>query len=154
MLYVLTLTLHSCVRWLVVLSTLANLTSAIHGARRRRSWTAGDARLARAWIGIVDIQLVLGMAMYFELSPLTEHLPGLAGVWSVPSLRFFALVHPVAMLGVVGLAHAGGSAARRLGSASRRFRGVARSAGAALVLLTVAIPWPFYAFGRPLVRLP
>jgi len=152
--YVLILTLHSCVRWLVVLITLANLASALDGIRRRRPWIPSDARLVRAWVGIVDVQLVLGMAMYFELSPITEHLPGLAAIWSVPALRFFAIRHPLAMLGVVLLAHAGGISARRLGSAPQRFGRVARSAGTALLLLVVAVPWPFYAIGRPLTRLP
>jgi putative effector of murein hydrolase len=66
--------------------------------------------------------------------------------------RFFAVEHQTAMLLAVILAHAGRIRARRADSDEARQRIVAITLILCFVLVLWAIPWPWRAVGRPLLR--
>lgn len=92
--YLTVLTLHSWTRWLaLVLGAAATVnafkqTPAIINGRPRGS------RWDTVFMAAVDLQVLLGLLLYFGLSPYsTEAMNNLSGAIKSPSLRFWGLEH-------------------------------------------------------------
>ena len=102
----------------------------------------------------LDLQLLLGLALYVGLSPITRTaLQDFGAAMQTGASRFWAVEHPALMLLAVVLAHVGRSATRYAGSD----RAGARARlwfGLSLLALLLATPWPFMPNGRPWFRLP
>lgn len=144
---------HSCVRWAVVVTAIVAASSAVRGLRAARAWTDRDARIARALVGALDLQVVLGMVLYFSASPLaaiTRANPAAAA--SDPILRFFGIIHPLLALSAFVVVHASWIAVRRSDDDRTRFRRFAIGSALALALVVLLVPWPPLLHGRPLVR--
>ena len=147
------LQLHSWVRWAVVASVLAVATRAVLALLRTRAWTDRDALVARVWVGATDLQLALGLAMYFSTSAIAEVTRAdPSAAWNDVTIRFFGILHPLTMFGAVVLTHATWIWARRTRDPRARFRRLAVGAALTAVLVLAAIPWPSPIHGRPLFR--
>jgi len=145
--------IHSWVRWLAVLAGVVALVRAMGGLRRARAWSRADRAAAAAYTGALDLQLVLGLALYGLLSPMTAAaFADFGAAMRSPPLRFWAVEHSVLGVAAVVLAHAGQIVARRREGAAR-FRAAAAFVGASLLCALAAIPWPVReALGRPWIR--
>lgn len=153
--YVLTLYLHSYVRWLVLIAALVVLVRALRGWLGRRDWTAADDRAGQLFTVTMDVQVLLGLALYVGLSPLVAAaLRTMATTMRDSALRFFAVEHIAAMVVALVLAHVGRARSRRAADALARHRRAAIWYGLSILLMLVSIPWPFYRYGRALFRLP
>ncbi len=149
--YTVVLALHSLVRWAVLLSAVLAV------AVTWRGWLLGGpfARPARvagvALSASVDLQVLLGLLLYFFLSPFTPigHADP-ARTLAEPGFRYWAISHPLTGLLVAVAAHAGSVLARRAPDDASRHRRAALAYGAALLLAAAAVPWPFWHYGRPL----
>ena len=151
--YDIVLTLHSLLRWVVILLGLCAVLTAA-AAASRRSWTPAEARPGLLFTIALDVQLLLGVLLYVAMSPITRAaLQDVGGAMRNGPMRFWAVEHPALMLVAIVLAHVGRSATRYAGSD----RAGARARlwfGLALVALVLATPWPFMPQGRPWFRLP
>ena len=143
---------HSWVRWAVVIAGVLALLRALTGASSRRPWTAADDR-AGLWFTIaLDVQILIGLYLYFVLSPFTtEALKNFGAAMRTPALRFWAVEHAFGMLLGVVLAHVGRVRLRKA-EPSRRHVIAAIFFGIALVAILASIPWPGTPNGRPWVR--
>lgn len=156
MLLALLLTLHSWVRWAVLVTTLVVAARCAWGWTAGKRWSQRDAALARSWVGAIDVQVLLGMLLYFFASPQAAIArQSLRWAWTDPSLRFFGILHPLSMLVAATLAHASWVWARRTdGETRERFRRLGLGVLGAVAIFLLAIPWPFLSYGRPLTRFP
>ena len=153
MLYPIFLTLHSIVRWLIILAALLAIIRAVNGLSYKRGWTGMDNRVSLWFTSLMDIQLLMGIILYFFLSPITmSALQNFAGAMGNTSVRFFAMEHAVVMLIAVIIAHVGRSMVKNAGSPAAKHRRTAIWIGVAILLVLLSIPWPFLEFGRPLLR--
>ena len=151
--YSATLLVHSWLRWAVILFGLIAVWRAIDGARSRRAWLPGDDRFCRIFLGVLDLQILLGLLLYFVFSPLTKAALGdFAGAMKDPLMRFWSVEHVFGMIVGVALAHAGMSRARRAATDAQRHRRVAVYFILALLAILAAIPWPGRLYARPLFR--
>lgn len=154
MTYLLVLFLHSWVRWAVVVLVLISLASALSGWLGRADWTPGDQRLRKLTVGVVDLQVLLGLTLYFVLSPLTPRsLHALRAAMPNPVLRFYGLEHGVAMLLAVAVIHVASVRSQKGATPTERHRRWAIGLLVALLIIGASIPWPFFAYGRPLLRM-
>ncbi|MCY1021285.1 hypothetical protein [Pyxidicoccus sp. MSG2] len=153
MLYAVVLFLHSWLRWGVVVLGVLTLGRSLLGWLRARAWTPADRRLQLFFVSAFDLQLLLGMTLYFALSPLTPRsMEALRTNLSVSFLRFFSLEHPVMMLLALIAAHVASALSRRAGEAQRKHRVWAVGLLVAMLLIALGIPWPWLSHGRPLFR--
>src|SRR5262245_1950616 len=121
--YEIVLVAHSWLRWFVVAASLFVFVRAVLGLARRRPWTAIDARATRAFVGLVDLQLLLGLLLYVALSPIVRMaITDLGAAMSSPVLRFFAIEHATAMLPAVIAAHVGSVRVKKASEDRRRHR--------------------------------
>ena len=151
--YPLVLSLHSWLRWVVILAGLIALVRAIAGWSGSRAWTAGDNRLGAVFVGTLDLQLRLGLLLYVWLSPITwTAFSNMGEAMRTPALRFWAVEHLFGMLVAIAVAHVGRARLRRASTDARRHRITALSIGFALLVIAITIPWPFMPYARPLLR--
>ena len=101
----------------------------------------------------LDLQMLLGLLLYFALSPFTaEALKNFSAAMADSNLRFWAVEHITAMFGAVIAAHVGRALARNASTPAAHRRRLLIAFGLATVLMIVGIPWPGFANGRPLFR--
>jgi hypothetical protein len=90
----------------------------------------------------MDIQLLLGLILYFFLSPLTRSaLSNFGGAMGSPDLRFFALEHALYMILAVVFVHLGSVFSRRQAEDVKKHRTAAIWFGLAVLLILIGMPW-------------
>jgi hypothetical protein len=152
MLYAVVLTVHSWLRWAVLLIGLIAFVRAAAGASRGSAWTAADDRTGFWFVTVLDLQMLLGLVLYVFLSPFTHAaFADFGAAMKNSGLRFWAVEHITGMIIGLVLVHVGRVRARKTDSL-RRHRVVAICFGLALVAIAVSIPWPGTPAGRPLLR--
>jgi hypothetical protein len=154
--YGLVLTLHSILRWAVLIVGLAAIIRAFVGWFGNRGWEQLDERLGLIYTSVMDLQLLLGLLLYFVLSPLTRAaLQDFGGAMANSVLRFWSVEHLLLMIIAVILAHLGRSLSRRTEAAKGKHQRAAILFTLSLLAVLITIPWPFMAnfADRPWIRL-
>lgn len=142
---------HSLVRWLVLITVLISMIRSYNGLRTGRVFTSADNRW-RHWTAIVaHIQLMLGCYLYF-VSPLIKLFYGKNTPKTI-ELTFFGMIHISMMLLAIVFITIGSAMAKRKDAPREKFATILRWYGAALLLIFIAIPWPFSPLAAsPLLR--
>jgi hypothetical protein len=153
--YAAALLLHSWLRWLVIAAGLLAVGRALGGRAKGRAWGPHDDRAGRLFAVALDVQVLVGLLLYFVLSPVvTAARADVAAAMRTSALRFWLVEHLVAMLLAIVLAHVGRTRVRRAMSDRQRFTRAAVYFGLALLLVLAGTPWPGLPYARPLLRLP
>ena len=151
--YLVVLTVHSYLRWAVLLLALIVLARSLRGWAGSREWTRVDDRFHAGLVGAIDLQLLLGLVLYIFLSPMTSaFFADVGAAMKEPALRFFGLEHIAAMVVAVTIFHIGRARSKKAKTPRVRHRRVWVSTLIALLLVAASIPWPFLRYGRPLLR--
>ncbi len=146
------LVLHNLVRWLVLLFGFWTLISAISGMGSKREYASGDSRANFFFMLSMDIQLLIGLILYFT-GAWFERLKHLGENMKDPMLRFFTMEHGLLMIIAWILVHAGRMSVKKTEGSQSKFKKTLIYFGIALLLILVAIPWPFReAVARPWFR--
>lgn len=148
---------HSYLRWLVLLLLSLNAIRSTRSWIQRRPRCSTDLRIDLATMISVDIQFLLGLALYLFLSPVTRIGGdlGWATVMRDATLRFWTIEHLSLMVLATFTVHLGRILARRTADERARHRRTAVASIVALLLILIAIPWPFRsAIGRPWIPVP
>ena len=147
------LLLHSWLRWAVILLGLVATIRVIAGVTTRRPWMALDDRISKLFMHSLDLQMLLGLVLYFFLSPITTAaLPDFMGAMKVPAMRFWAVEHWFGMVIGIALVHAGIARAKRATDSRQRHRTLAIFFTLAMVAILASVPWPGTPNARPLIR--
>jgi hypothetical protein len=148
-----TLLLHSWLRWVVILLGLAVVIRAIAGSFGRRPWGPTDDRIVFAFMRAFDIQILIGLVLYFLLSPITRFALGNFGQAMANSgVRFYAVEHVFGIVVGLVLAHRGQSRIKSVSDPVTKQRVAAVFFGLALLAILVSMPWPGTPNARPLFR--
>jgi len=147
--YHLLLFIHSLMRWLVLASLVAAIFRAGKGLRSGAPFTATDNSFRHWTATIAHIQLMAGCMLYFT-SPLIKLF--FSGI-KAGEMWFFGLVHLSLMVAAIVVITIGSALAKRRVAAKDKFRTMLTWFSTALLIIFIAIPWPFSPFaGRPLLR--
>lgn len=146
------LVLHNLVRWLILLFGLFTLISALSGLASKRAYTSGDSQSNFFFMLGMDIQLLLGLVLYFS-GVWFDRLKHIGESMKDPTLRFFTLEHGLLMIIAWVLVHAGRISVKKASTSPSKFKKTLIFFGIALLLILIAIPWPFReAVSRPWFR--
>jgi hypothetical protein len=144
--------LHSWLRWAVLVTGLVAWLRAIGGKTTRRPWTPQDELWGLLLTVSVDLQFVVGLALYL-LSPITRlGLRNFAAAMQINVARFFTIEHVIGMIAGIALVHIARVKIRKAADAERKHRLAMVLYGIALVLIIISIPWPGLPVARPLFR--
>ncbi len=149
--------LHSLIRWAALGAGVFAAIRGISGWKSGRPWTLADDRAALWFTSALDLQMLLGLLLYFWLSTITTAaLHDFGAAMSDSGLRFWAIEHPFGMILGIVLAHIGRGRLKGLTSGvnndARRHRTSAIFFTLALLVIAASIPWPGSPNGRPLLR--
>lgn len=134
---------HSGLRWLVLIFLLLAIVNAGRKMGGSTAYGASDKRLGLFALIFTHIQLILGLILYF-ISPKVQFG---AGTMGDALLRFYTVEHISLMLISIVLITIGYSKAKRQEADSKKFKTTFWYYLIALVLILVAIPWPFRNLG-------
>ena len=141
--------LHSVLRWVILILLLVALFKSY--ADKARPFTSSHRKVGMILMICADIMLALGLYQWF------------AGDWGLKSiqrngfseimkkenavLRFYAIEHIVLMLIAIILIHTGYSYAKKDVPDAVKHKKSLLFYGLALLLILIAIPWPFRNVG-------
>lgn len=150
--YTTVLTIHSWVRWLALVAGVGATLAAMRGK------VQGESSLADRWglfaMMALDIQMLLGLLLYFALSPFTtQAMRDFSAAMKNAELRFWAVEHIAIMFAAVILAHAGRVLARKAPTPQAKRTRLLVCFGLATLCMFLRTPWPGLPNGRPLFRL-
>jgi hypothetical protein len=149
--YTTVLFLHSWLRWVALVAAFGVTLAALRGK------VAGERSIADRW-GMVammalDLQMLLGLLLYFGLSPnMQEILNHFGESMKRADTRFYAVEHIATMVAAVALSHIGRVLARRAATPAAKRTRLLVCFGLALLLILLGMPWPGRPGGRDLFR--
>ena len=148
------LALHSWSRWLVVIFGLIALYRAFVGWRNRRPYLGADNGMAAAFVGSMHLQLLLGLILYFGLSPVAKAATqSMGAAMKNPELRFWGVEHITTMILAVIIAQVGRSLSKKAINPVSKHKKAFIWFAVALVLVLLMIPWGIWNPARPLFRI-
>jgi hypothetical protein len=140
--YTTILAFHNILRWVVLLAGLFAAVRALQGWLGKRDWTPLDNQAGLIFTISMDVQLLLGLLLYFVLSPITKQaFTNFGAAMSNSALRFYAVEHFLTMLVAVVLAHVGRSRAKKAIDSTHKHRLAAIFFTLAMLAILAAIPW-------------
>lgn len=143
------LDLHNLMRWVVMLFVVLTLIKSMSGMAGKKAFTAGDKRIAMFMMISADIQLLIGLALYYLkgwFSVLTSGNLNMGDKYQ----RFWTIEHITGMLVGIILIHIGYSAAKKNISDTAKFKKLFWFTLIALIVIIATVPWPFReVIGRP-----
>ena len=146
------LLLHSWSRWFVLIFGLIAVYRAYVGWTSRRPFLGADNGLGASFSGFMWLQVLIGLGLYFGLSPWGLNAMKQAGAMKDPTKRFFGLEHVVVMILAAIVAQVGRIVVKKTADATRKHKKAFAYFGVALVLVLIMIPWGLWNPYRPLFR--
>jgi hypothetical protein len=149
--YTTVLAIHSWVRWIALIAAVGTTMAALRGK------IEGSSSLADRWgmiaMMVLDVQLLLGLVLYFVVSPnMQAILDNFGGAMKDPAQRFWAVEHTTTMFAAIALAHVGRVLARKATTTAAKRSRLLICFGLATALIILGMPWPGRPGGRELFR--
>ncbi|HTN47237.1 MAG TPA: hypothetical protein VL098_12885 [Flavipsychrobacter sp.] len=144
--------LHNLMRWVLIILMLVNIVKAAGGMSGNKAFTTGDKRNALFMMISADIQLLLGLALYFMGPWGIKNIQnqGMGNVMKDATGRFFAIEHTMGMLIGIVLIHIGYAAVKKNIADNAKFKKVFWFTLIAAIVMIASVPWPFReGMGRP-----
>ncbi len=140
--YNITLHAHSGFRWIaLVLAVILTIKSLI-GLLAKSKYQKLDNILAASFAGTMHLQLLLGLLLYFFLSPVMDIVfQDFGAAMKSPDLRFYAMEHITMMIAAIAAAQIGRTKSKKSYEANKKFKLQLIFFGLSLVLMLLAIPW-------------
>ena len=140
--------LHNIFRWAIILFGVISLFVGLRGLNGKREFTAGDKRFPLFFLISCDIQLLLGLALYFMKGYQNNFAGGgMGAVMKDSTMRFWTVEHLVGMVIAIILVHVGYAGTKGARPQRAKFRRLFWCTLIALILFAMMAPWPFRAEG-------
>lgn len=135
---------HSWLRWFVLIAAIWTLIRAIRGAAGHRPYGAGDNKSSLFFMIFMDLQFLFGLLLYFFGGWARNWSGGkISEVMANSAQRFFTVEHIALMVVAWIIVHIGRSVVKKAKSDQEKHTKSLVYFGVALVLILLAIPWPF-----------
>ena len=138
-----TLIIHSILRWAVLLFGLWALINALSGVFSKRTYRQTDNRTSLFFMISCDIQLLLGLILYFNGMWFNLLKSNTKEVMKDSVARFFTVEHALMMIIAWLLVHVGRSMVKRADTDAQKHKRSLIFFGIAIVIILAMIPWPF-----------
>lgn len=133
---------HNMFRWLLLVIFILALAFAITGWLHKKEWAKKDRITGTLLAIFMDIQLLIGLVLYFFVSPLTKAaFADFGAAMKNSGLRFFAVEHILLMIIAVLFVHIGKAKTKKAGADWKKHKAAFIWYGLSLVLILLGIPW-------------
>jgi uncharacterized membrane protein len=153
--YPILLSIHSLVRWLVLLTLIYAIYRACRGWLKNKEFTSFDNTVRHTTATVAHVQMTIGVILYI-ISPVVDYfLHNFKEAIHERQFRFFGMEHSIMMLTGIILISIGSSSAKRKTNDRAKFKTMAIYYIIALLIILSSIPWAFSPLvSRPYLRLP
>lgn len=136
------LVIHSWLRWFILILALVILIKSVMGMTGNKEYGKGDNAMASAFVGLLDLQLLAGLVLYFWTSDITTNAwGGDVSPMKNAIVRYWAVEHISIMIIAIALAHIGKVKAKKLTDSTKKFKTQLIFFGISLLLILSRIPW-------------
>ena len=138
---------HNIFRWVVLIAGFLAVIRALIGWLGKKEWTKQDRLFGLVFTSAVDIQLLLGVLLYFVLSPITKGaISDFGSAMGIKDIRFFAVEHVFYMVVALVFAHLGSALPKRVDDAASKHKRAGIWFTLAVLIILAGIPWwrPFF----------
>ncbi len=144
---------HSIFRWIVLAGLLFSLIRAYFALHKKRLFSETDNAVRHWTATAAHIQLTIGIVLYFHSPAIKFFFANTKEAMSNFEIVFFSLIHSSLMLVAIIVLTIGSALAKRRLSDHEKFKTIFSWYLSALILILIAIPWPFSPFAsRPFFR--
>ncbi len=148
------LTLHSWLRWAVLLIGILSISGNYNGWKKSLAYIGLNKQLNTIFIALLHTQLVLGVLLYYGVSPMMKGiLADFGGSMKVAELRFWSVEHMLGMVVGIAIAQIGSIKARKQESDAMKYKTAFIWFAIALAIIILMIPFGIWNVERPLFRL-
>ena len=151
MFYKATLHLHILNWWIILFTGLWAIVRTWRGHLGELAWTRHERLAGLVFSSALATQLVIGLTLYFQSPAVRQFFAGGTVGLDRMIAAFFGVMHPLTMCTAVVLGQVGFSVSKRLSDDRRKYQVAAMCYTAALVVLLLAVPWPWLSYGRSLM---
>ena len=152
-LYNITLFLHSWNRWLILVAGVIVIAAAIKGLKAKSDYSPFQKRWSLIFLSSLHLQLLVGILMYFFISPVTAlALSDFGAAMKDSVLRFWAVEHTMVNIIAIALAQTGSILVKRMSNSAGKHKRTLIWSGIALILILAMIPMGMMGVERPLFR--
>lgn len=152
-LYHITLYLHSWNRWIILIAGLLTILFAIAGMVNKKEYTKRDRLTSLVFISSLHFQLLIGLLLYFVLSPVTLHaLSDFGAAMKDGAIRYWAVEHSLVNLIAIFIAQTGSILIKRKQTSRAKFKSTLVWNIIAMVLILAMIPMGMMGVERPWFR--
>jgi len=145
--------LHSTFRWLVLLSLIYAVFRSYRGYFSKKVFSQSDNSVRHWTATIAHIQLILGIILYSQSPIIAYFWKNFNTARESFDLLFFGTIHIFLMLCSIILITVGSAVSKRKISDHEKFKVMFIYFTLALIIIFIAIPWPFSPFAnRPYFR--
>lgn len=140
--YEIFLFLHSWIRWIILILGLVAIFKAYTGWFGNKPFTKGDNGISAAFMGTLHLNLLIGLILYFFLSPIVDSaFNDFGAAMRSSELRFWAVEHILVNIIAVVVAQIGRTKSKKAVDNVRKHKLTAIFYTIAFVLLLSRIPW-------------
>lgn len=140
--YVGLLHIHSVLRWIILFVSIIVLIKYYLGWFGSKNWAKLDNTLGIVFTTVFDMQLLVGLILYFFVSPFTQAaFSDFGSAMKNPELRFYAVEHLSLMLIALVLVHVGRAKSKKAKADKLKFRIATIYFSIAMLLVLAGIPW-------------
>lgn len=140
--YTLFLTLHSYLRWVVLVLGLLSIINGIKGGSSGAAFTEKDRKTGLFFMISLHTQLLIGLVLYLFLSPITQTaFADFGAAMKDPAIRLIAVEHITVNILAVILATVANAKNKKSIPDSKKHKNAWLLNGLALILIISRIPW-------------
>jgi hypothetical protein len=133
---------HSIVRWFALIIGIVIAVLSWLGWLGKKDWSERDRKWGMYFTIAMDIQLLLGLLLYFFFSPITRiAFQNFSAAMSNRGLSFFAIEHPLAMILAVVFAHLGSALSKKAPDSVSKYKRAAIWYSLSILLMIIGMPW-------------
>jgi hypothetical protein len=144
--------LHNLLRWVILVLLVWSMVTSYSGWKSKRIFSSKDKKIWLFTMIASHITLILGLYQWIlgRFGLLTYVKPEGVSMMKNATLRFYQMEHPVMMIVSILLITLGYGMAKKSVEDEKKYKKAFQYFMIALVLILMAIPWPFREVGRPL----
>lgn len=134
-------TLHHYNRWLLLFAILFVLSRSLTGWLSKKPYEKADNIGGAMMIGFAHLQLLIGLILYFALSPITQAaFQDFGAAMKNSGLRYYAVEHLITGVAAIALLQIGRSVSKKTQDATKKHKQVFIYTIIALVLILSRMP--------------
>jgi hypothetical protein len=151
--YTFLLIFHSLFRWVVLITLIWAIIKAYNRYSGKKPYTKADNALRHWTATIAHIQLLLGITLFTQSPTAKISAKVFTDNGHIREPFFFGVIHLSMMILAVVIITVGSAMAKREELDSEKFKTMLTWFGIALIIILIAIPWPFSPLAqRPYIR--